>query len=137
MVLTLSRVAVGLAGIASLTALFVLYQFDPAEGGYPACPLHELTGLHCPGCGTLRALHQLLHGNVGAALALDPLAVCMAPILFFGTVWTNRAKHLGPQAAPRPRRSSINWAWLIWILVIAFWILRNIPVYPFTLLAPH
>ena len=46
-------------------------------------PLARLTGWDCPGCGTLRAAHQLTHGNLAAAWRLNPLAVALAPVAFW------------------------------------------------------
>ncbi len=116
----------------------IVYCFDPAEGGYPLCLFHQLTGLHCPGCGTLRAIHQLLHGNIAAALALNQLAVCMVPILIANTHWTHgiRRPPAKPTRPSRPR-GAFNWTWFLLLAIIAFGILRNVPAYPFTLLAPH
>jgi len=60
------------------------YFFDPTQWAFlPGCPLHALTGLHCPGCGSTRALHQLAHGHLGAAFGLNPLAVGALPVLGF------------------------------------------------------
>lgn len=68
----------------ALLALFLagaLWWWNPAiEGPFPPCPLYWLTGLQCAGCGVLRATHQLLHGNVGAAFALNPLYVVAIPL---------------------------------------------------------
>jgi len=79
------------------TALVTLYFHDPAAAGFfPPCPFHYLTGLHCPGCGTLRATHQLLHGHPLAALDLNPLMVLSLPFLayaflsYFGKTFFNR-----------------------------------------------
>ena len=64
---------VALAVLASL-GVAMLYTFDPRNtDSYPVCPFLGLTGYHCPGCGTLRALHQLLHGNVIGALGYNPV----------------------------------------------------------------
>ena len=49
-----------------------LYWFEPGKTGFfPSCPFRALTGFNCPGCGTTRALHQLLHGNVVAAFGVS------------------------------------------------------------------
>ena len=59
-----------LAALLSAFAVGVvmLRFFDPATSGmFPPCPVHYLTGWYCPGCGSLRAIHQLLHGNLRAA----------------------------------------------------------------------
>ena len=45
-------------------AATLLYFIPPVAGGiYPPCFFHWLTGLYCPGCGSTRCLHALLHGN--------------------------------------------------------------------------
>jgi len=55
-------------------AVGLLFAFDPAVTiWFPSCPLFALTGWLCPLCGSLRAVHALLHGNVEAALRLNPL----------------------------------------------------------------
>ena len=65
-----------LAGPLVLAGLFVLWRFEPAgQFFFPRCWLYQTTGLQCPGCGTTRALHALLHGDVVAALRLNGLAV--------------------------------------------------------------
>jgi hypothetical protein len=121
------------AVVASVAAL-ILFFFDPARTSfYPICMFHQVTGLQCPGCGGLRALHQLLHGHILAALHLNVLAVVSVPILaFIGAMLTLRRVRQAPFAlATRP-------AWLLWAfsLVVAFGILRNLPFEPFTWLAP-
>jgi len=72
------------AGI--FAALLMLRFFDPATSGiFPPCPFRALTGYLCPGCGSLRAIHQLLLGNFGKAFALNPFAVISLPFLAYGT----------------------------------------------------
>src|SRR6266478_9480238 len=59
-----------------------LFIFEPGQSGYfPPCPFRTLTGLNCPGCGTTRCLHQLLHGHFVAAFELNPLMVLTLPLL--------------------------------------------------------
>jgi hypothetical protein len=45
----------------------------------PMCHFREWTGMPCPTCGTTRMVQALLHGEIGLALALNPL-------LFLGLV---------------------------------------------------
>lgn len=62
-------------------AAVVLYLFDPATAGfYPPCLFRSLFGFQCPGCGSLRAAHQLLHGDVAAAWALNRTVVVALPL---------------------------------------------------------
>ncbi len=67
----------GFGGLAAAgAAALVLFCFDPARCAvYPVCTFHQLTGLDCPGCGSLRAMHQLLHGHFLSALHFNALAV--------------------------------------------------------------
>ena len=122
-----------IVAIALPTAL--LFRFDPAGSPFfPKCLTYTLTGLYCPGCGTARALHQLAHGHVGKALRLNPLMVLALPFLAYGLisdlVWWVKGRPL-PHVFMRPA-----WIWLIFWVLIAYTLLRNLPYYPLTLLAP-
>ena len=107
-------------------ACAVLYLRDPADGGfYPPCPFRAMTGLDCPGCGTGRALHRVLHGNAIEAFDLNPLAMLMLPVLGL-MVASSVASALQIRKIPRIRAPG----WAIWALpavVITFWIARNLP----------
>ena len=114
-----------------------LYVFDPAGNHYfPSCPFHALTGWHCPGCGTLRALHQLLHGHISQALALNPLAVVAAPFVGAGLIRELWSMFSG-RTFVRSRILSVGWIWALLAVILAYCVLRNLPWFPFTLLAPH
>jgi hypothetical protein len=111
---------------AGLVAAATLYAVDPNEPGhYPTCPFLAMTGWYCPGCGALRGLHDLLHGDVAGALARNPMMVLAVPYLLLAWVtWILRAT--GRRA---PRSTSLP-PWAIWALlavVVAFGVLRNLP----------
>lgn len=103
---------------------------------YPKCMLHQLTGLHCPGCGTGRAAHAALNGRLVQALAFNPVAVVLLPVV--AGVVLYRA---GRWALGRPVGNDLwvdsRWVWLLAGSLLVFAVLRNVPVEPFTLLAPH
>jgi hypothetical protein len=114
-------------GIATLVigAAAILFVFDPARAGvFPSCPFHALTGLWCPGCGSTRALHQLLHGHLAAAFRFNPLAVSLLPLVGYLAVRGERV------------RVKPFGVWMLPGTVVIFAVLRNIPAHPFTLLAP-
>ena len=116
-------------------AIAMLDFFDPATSGlFPPCPLRYLTGWYCPGCGSLRAIHQLLHGNLSAAWALNPLTVLLLPFITYGiasyALFEIRGQHLPQVFLPA---SCIR---VLCVVIILFGIARNIPFYPFDLLAP-
>ena len=57
------------------------------SGFFPGCPFRLLTGFTCPGCGTTRALHQILHGHFDTAFTLNPLLLLLAiPFLLFALI---------------------------------------------------
>ena len=63
----------------ALGAAVLLFRFDPATNWwFPSCPFKELTGWLCPFCGSLRAIHALLHGVPGAAWTFNPLTTAGA-----------------------------------------------------------
>ncbi len=128
----------GLALILAMGVGFcvVTYVVPPDQTSiFPRCTLHETTGLHCPGCGGTRAVYALMHGDVLQAAADNLYFVLALPFLLwwggYGVWATVVGKPFGP---PRHR------PWLytfIWVSLIAFTILRNIPVAPFNWMAPH
>jgi hypothetical protein len=64
-----------------LFAGVLLFFFDPATSSfYPPCLFRTFLGTQCPGCGSLRAAHQLLHGNIAAAWALNPTLMIVGPL---------------------------------------------------------
>ena len=121
--------------LVALAASAMLYALDPREpGNYPVCPFLGVTGYHCPGCGTLRTLHAILHADMPRAFGYNPLTVLSLPFLGYAFgVGTLRAFRL-----PAPARLFIhpNLIWGLALGVVAFWVLRNVPVGPFTFLAP-
>jgi hypothetical protein len=61
--------------------LGIVFFFDPATAAfYPPCLFKTIFGRSCPGCGSLRAMHQLLHGNFAAAWALNKPIVVGLPL---------------------------------------------------------
>ena len=86
-----------------------------------------------PGPGGLtRALHALVHGDLGGALSMNPLAVLLIPLVplmaAWGQGWQPRALRPVMAVVMEPK------LWLV--LLPAYWVARNLPWLPFTLLAP-
>src|SRR5262245_65928456 len=70
--------------VVATVGTVILFSFDPARYNfYPRCFVRAVTGLNCPGCGSLRAIHQLLHGHVLVAARLNLLLVLSLP----GVAW--------------------------------------------------
>jgi hypothetical protein len=119
----LRRIA-SLAVVAAAGA-WVLYTFAPtAYGFYPQCPFRLLTGLDCPGCGTTRALHHLLHGRVEEAFRFNPMLFVLLAVALFALPSILRGR--------QPRFLMQPWfAWTAFFVLTSYWIVRNTTLYPF------
>jgi len=101
---------------------------DPNQPGhYPGCPIRWLTGFWCPGCGGLRAVHDLTHGQFVTALSANLIVVIMVPVavaLWARWVFTRSA---GVQGRPRTYWTIPSWlGWSLLVTVVVFWGLRNL-----------
>ena len=121
--------------ILAACALTLVYAVDPrTSGNYPPCLFLFVTGCYCPGCGTLRALHALMHGNLREALGYNLLSVALFPLL--GATYGYGLAHTVSRWPIPSLRVSQHTAWATLAVILAFWLLRNLPVSPFSMLAP-
>ncbi len=119
-------------GGAGLAGAALLFAFDPLHAGiYPVCWFHKFTGWACPGCGGLRALHQLLHGHLAEAFRYHPLLVALLPLSLAWAAGDTRRARSGRR--PLSLRPGLWWCLLAGILL--FTIARNLPVAPFSYFA--
>ena len=130
-----TRIAWYVLGGFVAVGLVVVWLVDPAKNDLPLCMFHAMTGMHCPGCGATRATHALLHGQFLEALHDNVLWVTLLPLgvlLAFGEVWRH---HTG-----RPLKFDLlrkNWFYIaIGVLMLTFFLVRNLPGWPWELLCP-
>jgi hypothetical protein len=113
------------AGGLGLAAAAYLAAVDPNQPGhYPTCPFLWVTGRYCPGCGGLRALHDVFHGQFAAAVSANLVAVLLLPAVV--ALWLGWSRNRLFGYTNRLRFP----AWLGWsalALVLVFWGLRNLP----------
>ncbi|MFZ1701573.1 MAG: DUF2752 domain-containing protein [Pyrinomonadaceae bacterium] len=124
------------AGAAAMIggSAFVTF-FDPTKASFfPLCPLLTMTGFACPGCGLTRGFHALFHGDIITAIDFNLLipmwAVIFGWVLVSLTLLAIRGKGL-PMWPTYPR---VLWGFVIVLFV--FGVLRNIPLWPLTILFP-
>ena len=110
------RVAAGLVGCSAAG----LYLVNPNTTHIPLCPLHAMTGLWCPLCGSTRAAYALLHAHPNTALHDNALFVLGLPLV--ALFWLSWAGYRGPIRMPR------RLGWALVVLVLGFSVLRNLPV---------
>lgn len=119
------RTAIITAGVVILTALVVIYAlFDPGEIRlFPRCPFLMLTGLKCPGCGSQRAIHALLGGDIVTAWRNNAVMVASLPFIALLLVaQTMRVSH--PRFYHRVNSRAVILS--TFAIVALWWITRNI-----------
>lgn len=116
-----------LAGTAALGggALAYVGFVDPHRPGavFPPCPFRLLTGWNCPGCGGLRMTHDLLHGDLAAAVADNVFLLLGIPAL---AAWLVLSRRRGQPVSPLRAAGTVAVVALLWTLV------RNLPDFPLT-----
>ncbi len=127
-------VALGVAGVAF--AAVSLMQNGPAGLPWmPPCLFNRLTGLHCPGCGMTRATWAGLNGNFAQAFRLNPLGVILLPLAVLALA-IEMIGWVRGRALPIRLHLGLKSGGVLVGTILLFWIMRNIPAWPFTLLAP-
>ena len=114
-----------LLALSGLVGLALLWNHKPqGQFFFPRCTFQAWTGLQCPGCGGLRATHELLHGNVGDAWRHNPLLVASLPLV----AWSGLALMVERRSGRRwPHPLGMRHAWMVVMaLIVGFGILRNL-----------
>lgn len=112
---------------AVLGASVVLHLRDPHQSGsYLFCPWLVLTGTYCPGCGGLRAVHDLTHGDLAAAASSNLLLVGSLPLAAW--MWSRWFvdRWRGVRRTPDHRLGVLG-AVALGTVSLAFWVVRNLP----------
>ncbi|WP_375242593.1 DUF2752 domain-containing protein [Lacinutrix sp.] len=119
--------------ISGLLALYFLY--NPATNTFfPKCVFYTTTNLYCPGCGSQRAIHNILKGNILNGIRHNILIVLLFLVLIYKAILFILKLLLKKEYNSLLNNPIVTKSILVFVL--AYWILRNISSYPFTLLAP-
>ena len=121
---------VALIWLSLAAGAIYLFIFEPGKTGFfLKCPFRALTGFTCPGCGSTRGLHHLLHGDPVAAFQLNPLFLVALPFLLYALVrYSNAVIRRRPL---QTNQLQPKYIWVLFVAVLSFWIFRNTPWYPF------
>ncbi|HWN08369.1 MAG TPA: DUF2752 domain-containing protein [Pyrinomonadaceae bacterium] len=124
------RLTVVLIWLTLAAGATYLWIFEPGRSGFfPACPFRLLTGFACPGCGSTRGMHALIHGDVLTAFKFNPFLVLALPFLIYVLL-----RHTNAVLRKQPinrNRLNAKYIWALFVVILGFWIFRNTPLYPF------
>lgn len=125
----LGPTAVVAGAAACCTAIWLADPTTPG-GLLPACPTKAFLGINCPGCGSLRAVYSLLHADLPAALRYNAIGVVALALLCYAFA----AYCVGVWRGRRVRSwQHLRYAPMLTVVVAGVWfVIRNIPVAPFT-----
>ncbi len=124
------KICFGVIVICGLLGLVALRLVEPtADSWFPKCTFHQVTGLHCPGCGATRAVRALVMGDIVLAIRNNPLLIIGLPIMLVVIYVQRRRERLGGLAAPKI-------AITFFVIVVAYFIARNVPSPTRSWLAP-
>ena len=131
--LKLSLILFGVLAFFGMLALYIYW--DPSNTGiFPKCPFYFATGIYCPGCGSQRAAHQILNGNIIDGIRHNYLIALLAIVLLYQAYIYIMSTLLRRNIPNLLHKSKATLG--ILIVILLFWLLRNINIFPFTELAP-
>ena len=115
------------AGVVGGLTLALHYRDPHVQGSWGFCPFRALTGLDCPGCGGLRAVHDLTNLDVAGAASSNLLLVLMVPVVVvLWLAWTRRAWRSGPPLLASVSRPML-WGQVALVVIAIFTVARNLP----------
>ncbi len=120
-----------LVGVLLIVVIPLFFIFNPnGQFFFPKCPIHQHMGIYCSGCGSQRALHDLLHFRIVESLSHNLLFI--PGLLLIGTELAMRLFS--------PKKTSLFYRkltpWVVLIVIVLFMVLRNLKYWPFHHLAP-
>jgi len=116
-----------LGGAVVLVVGYVFYTYSPYDSGlFPRCPVLVSTGFQCTGCGSQRAIHDLMHLRFSSAFASNPFAVLAIPYLVFGYAVEWKAPSSLWWSRIRKMFFGTTAIWIILGLIVAFTVGRNV-----------
>lgn len=113
-------------GVIAFLLVFgvIYYALDPSASTlFPRCPFLTLTGYKCPGCGSQRAFHALLHGDMVEAFKCNAMLIIAIPWIAL-CLYAESRRVRNPRLYVRLNAPLLVWLFLI--MVLLWWLLRNI-----------
>jgi hypothetical protein len=121
-----------LVAASATVACAAIWVGDPTtpHGPLPVCPTKALLGIDCPGCGSMRMLYSLMHGDLPAAVRFNALGLVALGFLVWAYVAWTCGRLQGRQIRSWQHR---RWAATVTLVLTTAWfVVRNIPFPPFS-----
>ncbi|MBN2894174.1 MAG: DUF2752 domain-containing protein [Bacteroidales bacterium] len=113
--------------IVVLFFIIIYAVFDPYKVDFfPKCPFLVLTGYKCSGCGSQRAIHNLLNFNLIGAMKENLLLVIFLPYIIVGAILDFTRKKYPKHQKIHDKLFSGKAVWIVFGIILVFWIGRNI-----------
>lgn len=96
---------------------------------------NSLSGYYCPGCGSQRAIHSLLHLNLEGVVSNNFLFLPAVLAIAYHYSHPLLNKQFGWKLPSILYKKYTPW--IIFGIILLFWLLRNLSFYPFSVLAPN
>ena len=111
------------SGALLASALGYIGLVDPhkPDSVFPVCPFRLLTGWNCPACGALRMTHDVLHGDLAAAINDNVLLAVGIPVV---AGWILLRRRRGESLLTMPAAVIVLITMIVWAVV------RNLPGFP-------
>ncbi len=109
----------------------IVYKlYDPySVKFFPKCQFYTITGYQCPGCGSQRAIHDLLNLNFAGAVKENFLFVLSIPYLLLGAFFDLKIEYKKKWNKFYDFFFGYKAIIFIFFFIIFFWIIRNFAFY--------
>lgn len=124
-----------LALLALSVLTYLYFKYDPINNLlFPKCPLYATTGIYCPGCGSQRATHALLHFDILNVFKSNMLF--LPALLLVGYHYLLKVFNHFLSTTYRSVLDNPKAPLLVLFIVLLYWLLRNLPFAFFDFLRP-
>lgn len=107
--------------------IFLYKNYNPLDSIlFPKCPFKTATGLLCPGCGSQRAIHNVLNMNILGAIKENLLLVLAVPYIILNLVFTSIKQPSETQLKWRRRLFGEKAIRIVFSIIIIYWVGRNL-----------
>lgn len=110
--------------IGCIVLVLIYFSYDPSQTAFfPKCPFFTVTGLKCPGCGSQRAFHQMIHLRFDEAFRYNAMLIILLPILVI-LLFSEVIRTKKPALYKKIQNRYTIYSALV--LIVGWFILRNI-----------